>query len=120
MFAKTSSVAKPGQIVRLSNLRGNRRLSLKEIAVATNVSLSTCSEIIQLSTLCMLEIKIRDLCSEENLRSRATAIKGQNQALTEEDKKRVIEIALQDPLHGHKTLHELVSESELQICSNRL
>jgi len=68
----------------------------------------------------MLETKIPDPCSEENLHPRPTPIKGQNQALTEEEKKRVIEIALQDSLHCGKTQHELVSESGLQICSNTL
>jgi len=116
----TTSLSKRGQIVGLANLRGNRRLSLQEIADATNIPLSTCSDIIRFSTLRMAETNIPDPCSEENLRPRPTAIKGQNQALTAEEKARVIAIALQDAVHCRKPLHELVSESGLQICSNTL
>jgi len=47
----TTSLAKRGQIVGLANHKGNRRLSLKEIAVITKISLSTCSDIIRLSVL---------------------------------------------------------------------
>jgi len=40
----TTSLAKRGQIVGLANHKGNRRLSLKEIAAITKISLSTCSD----------------------------------------------------------------------------
>jgi len=116
----TTSLSKRGQIVGLANLRGDRSLSLKEIADATNIPLSTCSDIIRFSKLRMAETNIPDPGSEENLRPRPTAIKGQNQALTAEEKARVIAIALQDAVHCRKSLHELVSESGLEICSNTL
>jgi len=116
----TTSLAKRGQIVGLASLRGNRRLSLKEIAKATNIPLSTYSDIIRFSTLRMSETKISHPCSEENLRPRPTAIKGQNQALSAQEKARVIAITLLDAMHCRKPLHELVRESELQICSNTL
>jgi len=47
----TTSLAKRGQIVGLANHKGNRRLSLKEIAAIMKISLSTCSDIIRLSVL---------------------------------------------------------------------
>ena len=116
----TTSLAKRGQIVGLASLRGNRRLSLKEISIATQIPLSTCSDIVRFSTLCMLETHIPDPCEEENLRPRPTSIKGQHQALSQAEKARVIALALQDAVHCRKSLHELVSESGLQICSNTL
>ncbi|PUU83477.1 hypothetical protein B9Z19DRAFT_1060955 [Tuber borchii] len=91
--------SKRGQIVGLANLRGDQRLSLKEIVNETNVPLSTCSDIIRFSTLRISETNIPDPCSEDNLRPRPTVIKGQNQALSAEEKARVIAIALQDALH---------------------
>jgi len=116
----TTSLAKHGQIVGLASLRGNRRLSLKEISIATQIPLSTCSDIVRFSTLHMLETHIPDPCAEENLRPRHTSIKGQHQALSQEEKVRVIALVLQDAVHCRKSLHELVSESGLQICSNTL
>jgi len=118
----TTSLAKRGQIVGLESLCGNRRLSLKEISIATQIPLSTCSDIVRFSTLRMLETHIPDPCAEENLRPRPTSIKGQHQAPPQEEKARVIALALQDAVHCRKSLHdsELVSESGLQICSNTL
>jgi len=77
----TTSLAKHGQIVGLANHKGDRSLSLKEIAAMTKISLSTCSDIICLSVLgkFISETHILDPCSEENLRPRPTAIKGSNQ-----------------------------------------
>jgi len=116
----TTSLTKRGQIVRLANLNGNRRLSLKEISAATQIPLSTCSDIVRFSTLRMSETHIPDPCAEENLRPRPTSTKGQHQALSEDEKARVIALALQDAVHCRKPLHELVSESGLRICSNTL
>ena len=90
----TTSLAKRGQIVGLANLKGDRRLSLKEIAAITKISLSTCSDIICFSALRMSETHILDPCSPENLRPRPTAVKGSNQALSPEEKERVNFIAL--------------------------
>jgi len=75
----TTSLAKRGQIVGQANHKGNRRLSPKETAAITKISLSTCSNIIRLSVLRISETHILDPCSEENLRPRPTAIKGSNQ-----------------------------------------
>ena len=63
----TTSLTKRGQIVGLANHKGNRRLSVKEIAAITKISLSTCSDIIRLSVLRISETHILDPCSEENL-----------------------------------------------------
>ena len=116
----TTSLAKRGQIVGLANLPGNVRLSIHQIAAITNVPLPTCADIIQLSTLRRLQTQIQDPCSEENLRPTPTARKGHNQALTQEEKRRLISLALQDAAHCHKPLHELITESGLNICSNTL
>jgi len=72
------------------------------------------------SVLPIAQTKISDPCSEENLRPNPTAIRGQNQVLSAEQRKKVIEIALQDGLHCHKPLHELESKCGLEICSNTL
>jgi len=116
----TTSSSKWGQIVGLANLPGILRLPLHEIAVATNVLISTCADIIRLSTLRIPQTHIRDPCSEENLRPTPTAQKGHNEALTAEEKRRVISLALQDATHCRKPLHELITESQLNICSNTL
>jgi len=116
----TTSLAKRGQIVRLANLRGNVRLSIRQIAAITNVTLSTCADIIQLSTLQRLQTQIQDPGSEKNLRPTPTARKGYNQVLTEEEKQRVISLALRDTAHCCKPFHELITESGLNICSNTL
>jgi len=47
----TTSLTKRGQIVRLANLKGDQRLSLKKIAAITKIYLSTCSDIIYFSVL---------------------------------------------------------------------
>jgi len=52
----TTSLTKRGQIVGLANLKGDRRLSLKEIATITKISLSTCSDIIRFSVLRVFEL----------------------------------------------------------------
>jgi len=54
----TTSLVKGGQIVGLANQKGDRRLSLKEIAAITKISLSTCSDIIRFSVLRMSETHI--------------------------------------------------------------
>lgn len=116
----TTSLAKRGQSVGLANLQGNRRLSLQEIAVITQIPRSTCSDIIRFSVLRMSETHILNPCSEENLCPKPTAVKGQCQVLSQEEKERVIAIALQNTLHCRKPLHELISEAGLRICSNTL
>ena len=72
----TTSLSKCGQIVALANLPGNMRLPLREIAASTNVPISTCSDIICLSILCIPQTRILDPCSEENLRPALTSQKG--------------------------------------------
>jgi len=72
------SLTKGGQIVGLANIKGDWRLSLKEIAAITKISVSTCSDIIRFSVLRMSETHILDPCLEENLRPRPTAINGSN------------------------------------------
>lgn len=116
----TTSLSKRGQIVVLANLPEILRLPLREIALATNVPVSTCSDIIRLSTLRVSQTHIQDPCAEENLRPTPTAKKGHNEALTAEEKRRVISLALQDATHCRKPLHELIAESQLNICSNTL
>ncbi|PUU76272.1 hypothetical protein B9Z19DRAFT_1066740 [Tuber borchii] len=95
----TSSLAKHGHIVKLVNVHDDQRLSLQEIANATKVLLSTCSDIIRFSILSISEANIPDPCSDENIHRRPTTIMGQNQALSAGEKVRVIVIALQDVLH---------------------
>ena len=116
----TTSLSKRGQIVALANLRGNMRLPLWEIAASTNVPISTCSDIIRLSILRIPQTQILDPCSEENLRPAPTSQKGQNEALTAEEKKNVIALALQDATHCRKSLEELITESGLSISRNTL
>jgi len=116
----TTLLAKRGQIVGLANLPGNVRLSIRQIAAITNVTLSTCADIIQLSTLQRLQTQIQDPGSEKNLCPTATARKGSNQALTEEEKQRVISLALRDAATCRKPLHKLITESGLNICSTTL
>lgn len=116
----TTSLSKRGQIVGLANLPGILRLPLREIAVVTNVPVSTCADIIRLSTLRVSQTHIQDPCAEENLRPTPTAKKGHNEALTAEEKRRVISLALRDATHCRKPLHELIAESQLNICSNTL
>lgn len=116
----TTSLSKRGQIVGLANLQGNQRLRLSEIAIATNIPISTCSDIIRLSIPRIPLTTISDPCSEENLRPKPTALKGHNQALSLEEKERIITLALQDATHCRKPLHELISELGLNICSNTL
>ena len=102
------------------NLRENQPLRLSGIAFATNIPISTCSDIIHLS---ISHIPLRTIsyhCSEENLRPKPTALKGHNQAKSLEEKERVITVALQDATQGSKPLHELLSELDLNICSNTL
>ena len=116
----TTSLSKRGQIVALANLPGNMRLPLREIAASTNVPISTCSDIIHLSILRIPQTQILDPCSEENLRPAPTSQKGQNEALTAEEKKDVIALALQDATHCRKSLEELITESGLSISRNTL
>jgi len=115
----TTSLSKRGQIVGLAHLPGPRRLPLREIAVASNVPISTCSDIIRLSTLRIGQTRVQDPCSEENLRPTPTAQKGHNESLTPLEKQRVIALALQDATHCRKPLHELIAECGLSICSVR-
>jgi len=106
--------------VALANLPGNMRLPLREIAASTNVPLSTCSDIIRLSTLHIPQTHILDPCSEENLCPAPTSQKGHNEALTVEEKQHVIALALQDATHCRKCLEELITESQLSISRNTL
>ncbi|PUU80490.1 hypothetical protein B9Z19DRAFT_1063409 [Tuber borchii] len=116
----TTSIAKRRRIVGLANLDSNQQVSLKEIANETNVPLSTCFDIICFSTIHISETNIPDPCSGENLHPRPTATKGENQALSVEEKTRIITSVSQDAMHCRKPLHELVSESELQIYNKML
>ena len=81
-----TSLAKGSQIVELANLQGNRHLSLQEIVTITRIPLSTYSNIIRFSVLCMEQTSIRDPSSEKSLRPRPTAVKGLNQALSPEER----------------------------------
>ena len=104
----------------LANLSGTHHLRLRDITMATNTPLSTCSDIMHLSVLRIPQTHLNDPCSEENLCLKPTTNKGDNQLLSSEEKARVLALALQDATHCRKPLRELISESGVNICSNTL
>ena len=104
----TTSMAKRAQIVGYSTMRGHRKVTLAQIAAKTGVLLSTCSNIIR-------EAKRRaaepggnpDLCAPVNLAPKPNSQKGCNAALTPEQKRHLVEVALSDSEHCRMTYGQL-------------
>ena len=105
----TTSMAKRAQIVGYSTMRGHRKVTFAQIAAKTGVLLSTCSNI-------MREAKRRaaepggnpDLCAPVNLAPKPNSQKGCNAALTPEQKRHLVEVALSDSEHCRMTYRQLV------------
>ena len=105
---KTTSLAKRSQIVTYANLKGSRKVTLRQIAEKTGVLYVTCSNIVR-------EAKRRaeepggnkDFCAEENLAPRTNCEKGSRSILTQEQKQHLVEVTLSDSEHCRMTFQSL-------------
>ena len=101
-------MAKRSQIVAYANLKGSRKVTLRQISAKTGVLLSTCSNIIR-------EAKRRagepggnsDFCAEENLVPKTNCKKGSTSILTEQQKQHLVAVTLSDSEHCRMTFQSL-------------
>nr|AHE80945.1 putative transposase [Tuber indicum] len=103
----TTSLSKRGQILGYAILDGRQKMTLREISKKTGILESTCSNIIRTARERASVNGIQDLCVTENLKPLPTALKGSNQALTEEEKGHLVETALKDAEHCRMTFTQL-------------
>ena len=105
----TTSMAKRAQIVGYSTImRGHGKVTLAQIAAKTGVLLSTCSNIIREAKCQAAEPGGNpDLCASVNLAPKPNSQKGCNAALTAEQKRHLVEVALLDSEHCRMTFGQL-------------
>jgi len=104
----TTSMAKRAQIVDYSTMRGHRKVTLAQIAAKTGVLLSTCFNIIREAKRGAAEPGGNpDLCASVNLAPKPNSQKGCNAALTAEQKRHLVEVALLDSEYCCMTFGQL-------------
>jgi len=104
----TTSMAKRAQIVGYSTMRGHQKVTVVQIAAKTGVLLSTCSNIIREAKRRAVEPgENPDLCALVNLARKPNSPKGCNAALTAEQKRHLVEVALSDSEHCGMTYGQL-------------
>ena len=111
---KTTSMAKRSQIVAYANLKGNRKVTLQQIAAKTGVLLSTCLNIIREAKRRAAEPGgNKDLCAPENLVPKTNCEKGSTSILTEEQKQHLVSVTLSDSEHCRMTFQSLGQAGKL-------
>jgi len=105
---KTTSLAKRSQIVAYANLKGRRKVTLRQIAEKTGVLVATCSNIVREAKRRAAEPGgNKDFCAEENLIPRTNCEKGSKSILTEEQKQHLVDVTLSDSEHCQMTFQSL-------------
>lgn len=116
---KTTSLSKRGQILAYAILKGSRRMKLSEIAANSQISVSTCSDIINKATKKAIETGHPDLCAEENLAPKPNSKKGCNTVLILEKERRLIEITLSSGEHCRMPFAELAASGIAPVVSKK-
>ena len=114
----TISLAKRGQVVRLSLLKGENQFSLSQIAALTGIAKTTCQNIIAHAKQQSIITGNTDLCAEENNRPLPNSLKGCNEALTAIEKQHLIDITLASATNCRLPFGEIANVANLPVSRN--